>query len=90
MIGYCAEGYKRWDEEKQNVVVARNVIFDERIKKEEEYYNNRQPEHVGASQRIICVEKSYEEDLNENENELNENEVGENVQEQIDNEHTLD
>lgn len=29
MVGYTANGYRLWDEAKQKVVVARDVVFDE-------------------------------------------------------------
>lgn len=50
MVGYSLNGYKLWDEENERVIVARNVIFDEKIQKDEKHVkipiNNEEVEKI--------------------------------------------
>lgn len=76
MMGYCSSGYKLWDEEKQKMIAARNVIFnenpdekDERIEistlNDEEEENDQESEN---NQENIEEEsqKNMEETIKEN------------------------
>lgn len=75
MVGYSLNGYKLWDKDTGRVVVARNVIFDEKENKEEnsveisqyidnEYDNN---ERKNEEQKIDKNNKSNENDDQTNE-----------------------
>ncbi|KAK9704614.1 hypothetical protein QE152_g27758 [Popillia japonica] len=71
MVGYCSGGYKLWGEDKNGIVAARNIIFDERLNKQEEE----------VSIRSKPIEES-DNDMDENRDQEN-NEEKENIEEEI-------
>ncbi|KAK9737049.1 hypothetical protein QE152_g11052 [Popillia japonica] len=64
-------GYKLWDENKNRIVAARNIIFDERL--------NEQKEEVSISSKPI---EESDNDMDENRDQEN-NEGKENIEEEI-------
>ncbi|KAK9711969.1 hypothetical protein QE152_g25159 [Popillia japonica] len=96
--GYCFGGYKLWDEDKNRIVAARNIIFDERLHKQEEEVSisskpieesdndmdeNRDQENNEG--KVSISSKPIEEsdnDMDENRDQEN-NEGKENIEEEI-------
>ncbi|KAK9694706.1 hypothetical protein QE152_g33343 [Popillia japonica] len=71
MIGYCSGGYKICDEDKNRIVAARNIIFDERL--------NKQEEEVSISSKPI---EESDNDMDESRDQEND-EGKENIEEEI-------
>lgn len=73
MVRYSTSGYRLFDPETNKVVDARNIIFNERLKNEIEYFpSNEKTIHAVTTEQQKIEQNSEEEKFKERENQVSE------------------